>query len=153
MNTFGDTTFWGEVTLNGDLNKKKIDTDSNTMIIEVCRRLDVSNVGNKIEIELPTNYVCSAFNMVDSPARFFFVSYGADSTTWTTDAVVTATYYNAQASGTAQTTNVTITNNTTGNIALTPFLVGTLTFEVTTACTGAVNPYIKIIGSLFCHKE
>ena len=55
----GDLTVSGDVKVNGKLNNEILDVDDNCLIIDVCRRLDLSTVGNKIEIALPDGYVCN----------------------------------------------------------------------------------------------
>ena len=53
----GDLTVSGDAKVNGKLNNEILDVDDNCIIIDVCRRLDLSTVGNKIEIALPDGYI------------------------------------------------------------------------------------------------
>lgn len=146
LNVLGDSTF------QGSLNNKKIDTDSNTMIIEVCRRLDVSTVGNKIEIEIPSGYIGMPI-YGSSSASLGFKTYGSDASSWGTNAEVTTTTTRADTDASLSVTT-TIGNYTySGLNAGVPFVKDSIEIEVTTACTGATNPYVCIFGQIICHKE
>lgn len=145
LNVLGDSTF------QGALNNKIIDTDSNTMIIEVCRRLDLSTVGNKIEIDIPDGFIGMP-TYGSSVASLGYKTYGSTSTAWGTAAVLKVTSTRADTSEeTTSGGNITNFNNSGLSIG-TPLCKGKITIEVTTACDGTY-PYVCIYGQIICHKE
>lgn len=53
----GDALFQGDVKVNGEINQKTIDNDANTKIIEFCKELDCTTVGNTVTLfTVPTGY-------------------------------------------------------------------------------------------------
>lgn len=148
----GDALFQGDVKVNGKLNNEVLDVDDNCLIIDVCRRLDLSVVGNKIEIALPDGYVCDPRASGSYQGTLYVDSYGTNPASWTTSAVITITYYNPTTSA-DETSTDTIGNFSSHTIGLNPFVQRYIKIEVTTACTGAAKPYAKITGRIYCHKE
>ena len=52
-----DTTITGDLSVSGKINQKTIDIDSNCKIIEFCKRLDCTTVGNTVTLfTVPTGY-------------------------------------------------------------------------------------------------
>ena len=148
----GDALIQGDVRVNGKLNNEILDVDDNCLIIDVCRRLDLSTVGNKIEIALPDGYVCDPRASGSYTGTLYLDSFGTNPTSWTTSAVITVTCYNPTTSSDDTITD-TLGNFTSHAIILSPFVQRYIKIEVTTACTGAAKPYVKITGRIYCHKE
>ena len=53
----GDALIQGDMQVNGKINQKTIDIDSNCKIIEFCKELDCTTVGNTVTLfTVPTGY-------------------------------------------------------------------------------------------------
>lgn len=127
------------------------DIDDDCFIIEVCRRLDLSKVGNVIYIQLPEGYVCDPRG-ISSLAKIFCSTYGSDQETWTTPAAIEYSYVLATSGGTS-TAVTNITNDSGTDIDFTPFVKDYIKITVVSACVGAVNPYAVFTTQIVCHKE
>lgn len=146
----GDALFQGDVKVNGKLNNEVLDVDDNCLIIDVCRRLDLSTVGNKVEITIPNGYVGDPRTF--SLASIYVSSYGSDTSVWTQNAVLSVQYTNAR-TGNQETATVSCGNGEGNAANLNPFCKDKIKIEVTTACTGAPKPYAIINCKIYCHKE
>ena len=144
----GDLTVSGDAKVNGKLNNEILDVDDNCIIIDVCRRLDLSTVGNKIEIALPDGYVCN------STAAGLISSLGFDTLglagAWSTDAAITISCVNYQDDNVYSTAG-TLSKNTHVTKGILPFAKSYIKVEVTTAAVGT-ETYASISGRIFCKK-
>ena len=154
INCVGDALIQGDMKVNGKLNNEIIDVDSNCLIIDVCRRLDLSTVGNKIEIDLPDGYTCNPTSGT-TIATFDVCTYGSDSSTetaWTTNAVIDISYtLSGNISRTTQISN--LNKNDKINVTLTPYLQDKVIFTVSTAAAGGTKFYAVISSKIICHKD
>lgn len=152
MNKFGDTTFFGDVELNGKLNNEVFDVDENCLIIDVCRRLDLSTVGNKIEVEIPDGYVGDPCASGTYQGTLYVDTYGSNASSWTSPADVTFTYVRADDSTEASNQMTGISNYNTATVSLIPFVKSYIKAEVVTAAVGT-KTFAVIRGRIYCHKE
>lgn len=148
MNKFGDTTFFGDIELNGKLNNEVLDVDDNCLIIDVCKRLDLSTVGNKVEIALPDGYCCNA-SADGSVACLGFDTWGLAGT-WSTNAAITISCVNYQ-DDSVYTSLDTLSKNNYATKGFIPFAKSYIKVEVTTAAVGT-ETYASISGKIFCKK-
>ena len=144
-----DTTITGDLQVNGEINQKTIDNDANSKIIEFCKRLDLSTVGNKIEIALPDGYVCNP-TAIGSYACVGFYTYDDQTSAWTTDATVELSTIEAQGGTTVATSNA-IFHGTMTTKGLVPFCKTYIKAKVTTAAVGT-NTYMMMFGTIYCKK-
>ena len=143
----GDLTVSGDAKVNGKLNNEILDVDDNCLIIDVCRRLDLSTVGNKIEIALPDGYVC---NPTDAArACLGFDTWGLAGL-WSTDAAITISCVNYQDDN-VYSNAATLSKNNYATKSVTPFAKSYIKVEVTTAAVGT-ETYASISGRIFCKK-
>ena len=57
LQCIGDALFQNDVKVNGAINQKTIDNDANSKIIEFCKELDCTTVGNTVSLfTVPTGY-------------------------------------------------------------------------------------------------
>ena len=143
-----DTTVSGDLTVSGKLNNEILDVDDNSLIIDVCRRLDLSRVGNKIEIALPDGYVCNS-TAVGSYACLGFDTFGLTGS-WSTDAAITISCVNYQ-DGNVYSNAATLSKNDYATKSFIPFAKSYIKVEVTTAAVGT-ETYASISGRIFCKK-
>ena len=141
----GDLTVSGDVNVNGKLNNEILDVDDNCIIIDVCRRLDLSTVGNKIEIALPDGYVCN----LTLAAGLGFDTWGLAGS-WSTNAAVTVSCVNYQ-DGNVYSNPRALSKNRYDTIGVISFAKSYIKFEVTTAAVGT-ETYASILGRIFCKK-
>ena len=144
----GDLTVSGDAKVNGKLNNEILDVDDNCIIIDVCRRLDLSTVGNKIEIALPDGYVCNP-TVGGSYASLGFDTFGLAGS-WSTDAAITISCVNYQ-DGNVYSTAATLSKNNCETKSFIPFAKSYIKVEVTTAAVGT-ETYASITGRIFCKK-
>ena len=144
----GDLTVSGDAKVNGKLNNEILDVDDNCIIIDVCRRLDLSTVGNKIEIALPDGYVCNP-TAVGSYASLGFDTWGLAGS-WSTDAKVTVSCVNYQDDN-VYSTAATLSKNNSRTGGVVPVAKSYIKVEVTTAAVGT-ETYASISGRIFCKK-
>lgn len=144
----GDLTVSGDVKVNGKLNNEILDVDDNCIIIDVCRRLDLSTVGNKIEIALPDGYVCNPTSL-GAYASLGFDTWGLTGP-WSTDASVTVSCVNHQ-DGNVYSATVVLSKNRYVTGGVIPFAKSYIKVEVTTAAVGT-ETYALISGRIFCKK-
>ena len=144
----GDLTVSGDAKVNGKLNNEILDVDDNCIIIDVCRRLDLSRVGNKIEIALPDGYVCNS-TAVGSDASLGFDTWGLAGS-WSTDAAITISYVNYQ-DGNVYSNAETLSKNNCTTKSFIPFVKSYIKVEVTTAAVGT-ETYASISCRIFCKK-
>ena len=144
----GDLTVSGDVKVNGKLNNEILDVDDNCIIIDVCRRLDLSTVGNKIEIALPDGYVCNPTAMGSFACLGFDTWWLAGS--WSTDAAITISCVNYQ-TGNVYSNAGTLSKNNYTKESFIPFAKSYIKVEVTTAAVGT-ETYASITGRIFCKK-
>lgn len=147
----GDALIQGDAKVNGKLNNEILDVDSNCLIIDVCRRLDLSAVDNEINIPIPDGYLADPRSLLSSTGCFAWTTKGTDTSAWTTDAVITiSTVVNSN----VVTFTEYISNDSFAGTASIPAPCEQyINFKVTTACTGATNPYVMITCRIYCHKE
>lgn len=150
LQCIGDALFQSDVKANGKLNNEILDVDDNCLIIDVCRRLDLSAVGNKIEIELPDGYVGVA-STYGGQGYIGWNTFGTSSASWTTNAQVKISYLNPIDSSVVSQPNNEIPHYNQGNFGLNPFMKGYLKIEVTTAAVGD-DKYVMIFFRLYCRK-
>ena len=143
----GDLTVSGGVKVNGKLNNEILDVDDNCIIIDVCRRLDLSTVGNKIEIALPDGYICNP--TTPAVACIGFDTFGLPGS-WSTDAAITISYVNYQDDN-VNSNATTLSKNLYDTKYLTPSVKSYIKVEVTTAAVGT-ETYASISGRIFCKK-
>ena len=141
----GDLTVSGDVKVNGKLNNEILDVDDNCLIIDVCRRLDLSTVGNKIVITLPDGYVCNSM----LATGLGFDTWGLAGS-WSTGAAVTVSCVNYQ-DGNVYSNPRALSKNRYDTIGVISFAKSYIKFEVTTAAVG-VETYASISGRIFCKK-
>ena len=143
----GNLTVSGDAKVNGKLNNEILDVDDNCIIIGVCRRLDLSTVGNKIEIALPDGYVCN-------PTMTAIAGLGFDTLglagSWSTDAAINMSCVNYQ-DGNVCSVAATLSKNQCGTQSFIPFVKSYIKVEVTTAAVGT-ETYASILGRIFCKK-
>ena len=144
----GDLTVSGDAKVNGKLNNEILDVDDNCIIIDVCRRLDLSTVGNKIEIALPDGYVCNP-TAIGSYASLGFDTWGLVGS-WSKGATVTLSCVNHQDGSVYSNTIVLSKNNHEIRSAI-PFAKSYIKVEVNTAAVGT-ETYVSISGRIFCKK-
>ena len=144
----GDLTVSGDVKVNGKLNNEILDVDDNCIIIDVCRRLDLSTVGNKIEIALPDGYVCNSI-AAGAVACLGFDTFGLTGS-WSTNAAITISCVNYQ-DGNVYSTAGTLSKNLYDAKYFIPFAKSYIKVEVTTAAVGT-ETYALISGRIFCKK-
>lgn len=144
-----DTTITGDLQVNGKINQKTIDIDSNCKIIEFCKRLDLSAVNNEVQIALPDGYVCNP-TAIGSGACVGFDSYDDKTEQWTTDALVEFSTINAQ-SGTTYANSRQISHESVTTNGIVPFCKTYIKAKVTTAAVGT-NPYVMLFGTIYCKK-
>ena len=143
----GDLTVSGDVRVNGKLNNEILDVDDNCIIIDVCRRLGLSTVGNKIEIALPDGYVCNS--TMGAVACLGFDTWGLAGS-WSTDAAITISCVNYQDDN-VYSTAATLGKNHYETKYFIPFAKSYIKVEVTTAAVGT-ETYATISGRIFCKK-
>ena len=144
----GDLTVSGDAKVNGKLNNEILDVDDNSLIIDVCRRLDLSTVGNKIEIALPDGYVCNSTE-AGIYACLGFDTWGLAGS-WSTDAAITISCVNYQDDN-VYSTATTLGKNSCDTKSFIPFAKSYIKVEVTTAAVGT-ETYASISGRIFCKK-
>ena len=144
----GDLTVSGDAKVNGKLNNEILDGDDNCLIINVFRRLDLSTVGNKIEIALPDGYVCNS-TAIGSYACLGFDTWGLAGS-WSTDAAITISCVNYQDDNVYSTAGTLSKNNHVTKDFI-PFAKSYIKVEVTTAAVGT-ETYASISGRIFCKK-
>ena len=142
-----DTTVSGDLNVNGKLNNEILDIDDNCLIIDVCRRLDLSTVGNKIEIALPDGYVCNP--TMAAVGCLGFDTLGLTGS-WSTNAAITISCVNYQ-NDNVDSTAVTLSKNNYVTKSVMPFVKSYIKVEVTTAAVGT-ETYASIWGRIFCKK-
>ena len=135
---------------NNTIDGFEVATDTNCKIIDVCLRLDLSTLGNKVSIDIPSGYV--AVTSAYALRTLMLNTYGSNTTTWGTSAKVQATTTNAVNNTTYTSTELTLTNNSYAQLGLTATAKTKIEIEVTQACDGVV-PYAVVTGQIFCHKE
>ena len=142
-----DTTVSGDLTVSGKLNNEILDVDDNCIIIDVCRRLDLSTVGNKIEIALPDGYICNTTAMGSN------VCLGLDTWglagSWSTNAAITISCVDYRDDN-VYSSAVTLSKNLYGKYSI-PYAKSYIKVEVTTAAVGT-ETYASISGRIFCKK-
>ena len=143
----GDALIQGDVKVNGKLNNEILDVDDNCIIIDVCRRLDLSTVGNKIEIALPDGYVCNSTDA--ARACLGFDTWGLTGS-WSTNAAITISCVNYQDDN-VYSTAATLNKNSYATKSFIPFAKSYIKVEVTTAAVGT-ETYALISGRIFCKK-
>ena len=143
----GDLTVSGDAKVNGKLNNEILDVDDNCIIIDVCRRLDLSKVGNKIEIALPDGYVC---NSTMSAVGCLGFDTGGLAGSWSTNAAITISCVNYQ-NDNVYSTAATLSKNQYDTKSFIPFAKSYIKVEVTTAAVGT-ETYASISGRIFCKK-
>ena len=144
-----DTTVTGDLSVNGKINQKTIDIDSNCKIIEFCKRLDLSAVNNEVQITLPDGYVCHPTALV-SGATVGFNTYDDKTDAWTTDATVEFSTIRAD-SGATFTNSQIISHADMSSPGLIPFCKTYIKAKVTTAAVGT-NTYAVLFGTIYCRK-
>ena len=146
------TDITGNITIvkNSAIDGFEVAVDANCKIIDLCLRLDLSAVGNKVSIDIPSGYVAvtSAYTL----RTLMLNTYGSNTTAWGTSAKVQATTTNAVNNTTYTSTELTLTNNSYAQLGLTATAKTKIEIEVTQACDGVV-PYAVVTGQIFCHKE
>ena len=148
LQCIGDALFQGDAKVNGKFNNEILDVDDNCLIIDVCRRLDLSTVGNSIQIDLPTGYCCNA-SAAGSVACFGFDTWGLAGS-WSTDAAITISCVNYQDDN-VYTSSDTLSKNNYATKGFIPFAKSYIKVEVTTAAVGT-ETYASISGRIFCKK-
>lgn len=149
LQCIGDALFQSDVKVNGKLNNEVLDVDNNCLIIDVCRRLDLSAVGNEIEIDLPDGYCCNA-TALGSVAALNIDTYGA-SGTWTANPQVQVSCISFQDDSIVASSAVSIQKNSYGSLGFIPFAKTYIKVEVTTAAVGT-ETYAAISGKIYCKK-
>lgn len=154
----GDALFQSDVKVNGKMNNEVLDVDDNCLIIDVCRRLDLSTVGNKIEVAIPDGYVGDARSAGNYPATIQWSTQGTDRNSWATNATINAKFIQANTDTEVVSSDYQISNASQGvmtysEIQLPPFIKSYIKIEVKTTCTGATKPYVMFNCRIYCHKE
>lgn len=144
----GDALIQGDAKVNGKLNNEILDVDDNCIIIDVCRRLDLATVGNKIEIALPDGYVCNS-TALGSYACLGLDTWGLTGS-WSMDAAITISCVNYQDDNVYSNAE-TLSKNSHVTIDVIPFAKSYIKVEVTTAAVGT-ETYASISGRIFCKK-
>jgi hypothetical protein len=144
----GDALIQGDIQVNGEINHKTIDIDSNCKIIEFCKRLDLSAVNNEVQITLPDGYVCNP--TAPTSAQVGIDTCDGKTGAWTTDATVEFSTIHAQG-GSTYTNSRTISHGSLANMGLIPFCKTYIKAKVTTAAVGT-NPYVTLFGTIYCKK-
>ena len=144
-----DTTITGDLLVNGKINQKTSDIDSNCKIIKFCKRLDLSAVNNEVQITLPDGYVCNP-TALGSFACIYYYTYDDKTDAWTTDASVEISTIRAD-SGATVTNPGTIAHANMSGFGLVPFCKTYIKAKVTTAAVGT-NTYATLFGTIYCRK-
>lgn len=152
LQCIGDALFQSDVKVKGKLNNEVLDVDDNCLIIDVCRRLDLSTVGNKIEITIPNGYVGDPCASGTYQGTLYLDTYGSNALSWTTPADVTFKYVRADDSTEASYPMTGIGNYNTTTVGLIPFVKSYIKAEVVTAAVGT-KTFAVIRGRIYCHKE
>ena len=152
LQCIGDALIQGDAKVNGKLNNEILDVDDNCLIIDVCRRLDLSTVGNKIEIALPSGYVCNPTAAGTTNGTLGIETFGSNSTAWSTNAEVTVKYIKADISEEVTNPIQEILKGAFNTLNMPPFIKTYIKVEVTTAAVGG-NTFAVIRGKIYCHKE
>ena len=145
----GDALFQSDVKVNGKLNNEVLDIDDNCLIINVCRRLDLSAVNNEVQIDLPSGYVCNP-TAIGSAACVGVYTYDDQTSAWTTDATVELSTMEAQGGATVANSNA-ISHGMMTTKGLVPFCKTYIKAKVTTAAVGT-NTYMMMFGTIYCKK-
>jgi hypothetical protein len=127
--------------------------DNNCMIIDVCKRVDLSTTGEKFNIAIPAGYVGEIRSDNATFGVMRFSTKGSDTATWTTPAYIQVTTTNATDDSTYTSSTVPISNDDFGQITVAVACKTSVAVDVVTACTGATNPYAIISFQIYCHKE
>jgi hypothetical protein len=127
--------------------------DNNCMIIDVCKRVDLSTTGEKFNIAIPAVYVGEIRSDNATFGVMRFSTKGSDTATWTTPAYIQVTTTNATDDSTYTSSTVPISNDDFGQITVAVACKTSVAVDVVTACTGATNPYAIISFQIYCHKE
>jgi hypothetical protein len=127
--------------------------DNNCMIIDVCKRVDLSTTGEKFNIAIPAGYVGEIRSDNATFGVMRFSTKGSDTATWTTPAYIQVTTTNATDDSTYTSSTVPISNDDFGQITVSVACKTSVAVDVVTACTGATNPYAIISFQIYCHKE
>ena len=151
LQCIGDALIQGDAKVNGKLNNEILDVDDNCLIIDICRRLDLSAVGNKVEIALPSGYICNP-TAGASVGTLGIETFGSNSTIWDTRAKVIYKYVRADTSVEVTNPEQEISNGNFGTVGMPPYIKTYIKVEVTTAAVG-VNTFAVIRGIIYCHKE
>lgn len=150
LQCIGDALFQGDVKVNGKLNNEVLDVDDKCLIIDVCKRLDLSTVGNSVIINLPTGYCCNA-TALGSVAALNIDTYGY-SGTWTANPQIQVSCINFQDDTTVTLSAITIQKNSYNSVGFVPFAKTYIKIEVVTA--GIDDDMFGVItGRIYCHKE
>lgn len=127
--------------------------DNNCMIIDICKRVDLSTTGEKFNIAIPAGYVGEIRSDNATFGLMRFSTKGSDTATWTTPAYIQVTTTNATDDSTYTSSTVPISNDDFGQITVAVACKTSVAVDVVTACTGATNPYAIISFQIYCHKE
>lgn len=128
----------------------RADIDDDTLIIDVCRRIDLSSLDSKVRIEIPSGYVAVA--SAYAIRTLFINTYGGDNSAWGTSAVVQMIAVKASDSSIYYGSPLTIGNESYGQIGLPATAKEYIEIDVLQTCDG-VKPYGVITGQIICHKE
>ena len=128
----------------------RADIDDDTLIIDVCRRIDLSSLDSKVRIEIPSGYVAVA--SAYAIRTLFINTYGGDNSAWGTSAVVQIIAVKASDSSIYYSSPLTIGNESYGQIGLPTTAKEYIEIDVLQTCDG-VKPYGVITGQMICHKE
>lgn len=147
----GDTLLQGNTKVEGTLNGTQTITDNDTLIIDICKTIDMSTTGVKLSVEIPSGYVADP-TYDGSPAFMCVDTYPTtNGNSWTTTPTLKITYTNAQTNS-ATSISKNISNVSATTVQLVPFISGTLSIEVTNAGSDTQVKGV-VLSRLICRKQ
>lgn len=127
----------------------KTDIESNSTIIEFCKKLDLTTEGNEVKIDLPDGYVCNP-TALGSAACVGVFSYDSETSPWDANATVELSTVEAQG-GNVVSNSDEISHGMMTTKGLVPFCKSYIKAKVTSAAVGT-KPSLMLFGTIYCYK-
>lgn len=150
LQCIGDALIQGDLKVNGKFRNEIIDVDNDCIIIQFCKKLDLSTVGNSIQIDLPDGYVCNS-TAPNSYGAIGYCCYDNINDVWSVDAYVNFSCVNAQ-DDSVYINGISLSHQDAGTRGLVPFAKSYIKAAVQTAAVGT-NPAMIMYGTIYCRKE
>lgn len=146
----GDALFQGDVKVDGKINGKSVQTNSNAKIIEFCKDLDLSAINNEVKIDIPDGYFGTL--TANGSIAFAFDTRDGEAEDWTTNAAVEVTWVKKDDSiYTGSIAYGNLAHDMSNTFAVNGLIKSYIKLRVTTAAVGT-NPRVMIYGSIYCKK-